>query len=249
MNNDFYYNGSVSNVLAAEHNQGTHKATGMVDIPNNNSAQAPLTARRTSIVSFKELTRCTSKHGIPAPIFLRCPETSHFNSGTNENKKKQFRTLKKEKISRINFLKRTITADEKYRFSEYEAVYCVDGMMHFISSDVGSSDLIVICGHTEDTDEPVVLMKFGSQAESFLDDEDVNIVQPDFFVAKLVVDTDEDSCYTANFSYFANDSKLSCNLASELPDATATGIVLEIFASMAALMGSKLLDDSEVSGY
>ena len=212
---------------------------------------APSTTRRPAYIPFHELVQRTYKRAIPAPLFLRCSETSRFNSGTNEHKRKRFKKLKKSYVSYIDFRKRFINADGKYRFSKFEAVYSVNGMMSFISSNGDVPDLVVRCGPTEDTGEPVLLMKFGSQADSFLDDEDedVNIVQPDFFVAKLVMDVDEDSCYTANISYFANDSRLSCNLASELPDANATGTLLEVFASMAAIMGTELIGDSEVNSY
>ena len=226
-----------------------------VSVLNNDSVPVAPLAYKSSLkgflLPFSELVERYSKCVIPAPVVLRCPETSSFNSGTNEHKRKRFKKLKKSYVSYVDFRERFINADGKYRFSEFEAVYSVNGMMSFISSNGDVPDLVVRCGPTEDTGEPVLLMKFGSQADSFLDDEDedVNIVQPDFFVAKLVMDVDEDSCYTANISYFANDSRLSCNLASELPDANATGTLLEVFASMAAIMGTELIGDSEVNSY
>lgn len=226
-----------------------------VSVLNNDSVPVAPLAYKSSLkgflLPFSELVERYSKCVIPAPVVLRCPETSSFNGGTNEHKRKRFKKLKKSYVSYVDFRERFINADGKYRFSEFEAVYSVNGMMHFISSNGDVPDLVVRCGPTDDTGEPVLLMKFGSQADSFFDeeDEDVNIVQPDFFVAKLVIDVDEDSCYTANISYFANDSRLSCNLASELPDANATGTLLEVFASMAALMGAELIDDSEVNSY
>lgn len=254
MDCNFPYSNFERNALVAEHPQGTQMATRITASANDISSMVelhvPSTTQRPSYIPFHELVERTTKRGIPTPQFLRCPETSRFNGGSNKNKRKRFKTLKEDNISCINFHKGFITADGKYRFSKFEAVYSVNGMMYFISSNGDAPDLIVRCGPTEDTGEPVLLMKFGSLADSFVDDEDdVNIVQPDFFVAKLVMDVDEDSCYTANISYFANDSKLSCNLASELPDANATGSLLEAFATMAAIMGTELLDDSEENRY
>lgn len=226
-----------------------------VSVLNNDSVPVALLAytssSKGSLLQFHEWVKHTNKRALPTPRVLRCPETSSFNSGTNEHRRKRFKKLKKSYVSYVDFRERFINADGKYRFSEFEVVYSVNGMMYFISSNGDVPDLIVRCGPTEDTGEPVLLMKFGSQADSFFDDEDedVNIVQTDFFVAKLVIDVDEDSCYTANISYFANDSKLSCNLASELPDANATGTLLGVFASMAALMGTELIGDSEVNSY
>lgn len=255
MVNNFSNSSFESNAPAAEHTLGTQMATSITASPNDIGAMveplAPSTTHRPAYIPFHELVKRTNKRAIPTPRPLRCPETSSFNGGSNKNKRKRYKTLKEDNISYVNFRKRFITADGKYRFSEFEVVYSVNGMMYFISSNGDVPDLVVRCGPTEDTGEPVLLMKFGSQADSFFDDEDedVNIVQPDFFVAKLVIDVDEDSCYTANISYFANDSKLSCNLASELPDANATGTLLEVFASMAAIMGTELLNDSEVNSY
>lgn len=255
MINNFSNSSFECNAPAAEHTLGTQMATSITASPNDIGTMveplAPSTTHRPAYIPFHELVKRTNKRPIPTPRVLRCPETSSFNSGTNEHRRKRFKKLKKSYVSYVDFRERFIKADGKYRFSEFEVVYSVNGMMYFISSDGDVPDLVVRCGPTEDTGEPVLLMKFGSQADSFFDDEDedVNIVQPDFFVAKLVIDVDDDSCYTANISYFANDSKLSCNLASELPDANATGTLLEVFASMAALMGTELIGDSEVNSY
>lgn len=254
MVNNFSNSSFERNAPAAAHTSGTQMATRVMAAANDTSSMveqhAPSTTRRPAYIPFHELVQRANKCAIPTPQFLRCPETSRFNGSSNKNKRKRFKELKEDNISYINFKKRFIYADGKYRFSKFEAVYSVNGMMYFISSNGDVPDLVVRCGPTEDTGEPVLLMKFGSLADSFVDDEDdVNIVQPDFFVAKLVMDVDEDSCYTANISYFANDSKLSCNLASELPDANATGTLLEVFASMAALIGTELIDDSGVNSY
>ncbi|MGN0699573.1 MAG: hypothetical protein ACI4J8_01085 [Oscillospiraceae bacterium] len=255
MVNNSTYSSSERNAPAAEHTSGNQMATRVMAAANDTSSMVeqhtPSTTHRPAYIPFHEWVKRTNKRAIPTPRVLRCPETSSFNGGSNKNKRKRFKELKEDNISYINLKKRFINADGKYRFSKFEAVYSVNGMMYFISSNGDVPDLVVRCGPTEDTGEPVLLMKFDSQADSFFDDEDedVNIVQPDFFVAKLVIDVDEDSCYTANISYFANDSKLSCNLASELPDANATGTLLEVFASMAAIMGTELIGDSEVNSY
>lgn len=186
MVNIYPYSSSERNAPAAAHTSGTQMATSITASTNDISAMveplASSTTRRPAYIPFHELVQRTNKRAIPETLFLRCPETSSFNSGSNKSKRKRFKELKEDNISYINFRKRFIYADGKYRFSKYEAVYSVNGMMYFISSNGNVPDLVVRCGPTEDTGDPVLLMKFGSQADSFLDDDenDVNIVQPDF---------------------------------------------------------------------
>lgn len=99
----------------------------------------------------------------------------------------------------------------------------------------------VVCGELEGTGKSILLIKITDS-----NDECDIIIHPEMFIAKVDVLEDKKipgDTLTANFSYFSEYNKLSCNVALEIPDSNATNYLFEAFSALLLYTSKTMIDN------